>query len=94
MKQVQEETFEDNGGEDGAVRTSANNDSIEHQTIERKSRMSKKGIAAGESMYDTTPQKKIPNGKQYNQQQMQVLRSTDTSFQQRTKYLPNGSSVN
>ena len=55
MKQVQEETFEDNGGEDGAVRTSANNDSIEHQTIERKSRMSKKGIPAGEPMYDTTP---------------------------------------
>jgi hypothetical protein len=80
LKQVQEETFEDNGGEDGAVRTSPNNDSIENQTIERKSRMSKKGIAAGESMYDTTPQKKMPNGKQYTQQQMQMLRSTDISF--------------
>ena len=45
MKQVQEETFEDNGGEDGAVRTSGIDDSIEHQTIERKSRMSKKGLA-------------------------------------------------
>jgi hypothetical protein len=80
LKQVQEETFEDNGGEDGAVRTSGIDDSIEHQTIERKSRMSKKGLAQGEAMYNTTPQKKMPNGKQYTQQQMQVLRSTDTSF--------------
>ena len=53
--------------------------------------MSKKGNAGGESIYDTTPQKKMPNGKQYTQQQLQILRSTDTSFQQRTKYLPNGS---
>lgn len=87
---MQEETFEDNPVDDGAVRTSNNNnESIEHQTLERKSRMSKKAIVPGESMYDTTPQKKMPGGKQYTQQQMQMLRSTDTSFQQRTKYLPN-----
>lgn len=58
-------------GEDGAVRTTANNESIDpHQTLERKSRMSKKAIVAGDSMYDTTPQKKMANGKQYTQQQL------------------------